>query len=127
MKKVLVVDDMNHWLVRCTVPLERAGYGTIEAKTPEEAVAAYITDVSDAVVSDYRFGDIKDETGLQIGSAIRAVEAERSLQRRFMVLMSQDYVPESRWKPAGYDAYFDKIYFEGRSERLIELLRGAGV
>lgn len=127
MKKVLVVDDTEHYLVRCSIPLERAGYETIKAKTPEEAIAVYITDRPDAVVSDYRFETVRDERGLWIGSEIRRIEAERSLQRRFMVLMSQSYVPESKWKPAGFDAYFDKMYFEHQSERLIKLLQGAGI
>ncbi|MBI2232707.1 MAG: hypothetical protein HYU56_02210 [Candidatus Aenigmarchaeota archaeon] len=127
MKKVLVADDKDHWLVRCTVPLEKAGYETTTATTRDQAIAAYLRDNPDAVLCDLRFIDHKDETGLQIGSEIRRLEKEGSLPRRYMVLMSQSYVREDKWKPAGFDAFFDKIYFEGRSERLIRLLEGAGV
>ena len=127
MSKVLIVDDKEYWLVRCRIPLERAGYETIEATTAEQATAAYLRDNPDAVLCDLRFIDHKDETGLQIGSEIRRLEKEGSLPRRYMVLMSQDHVREDKWKPVGYDAFFDKIYFEGQSARLTELLRGAGV
>lgn len=127
MKKVLVVDDKDHWLVRCCIPLHRAGYQTTTAMTPEEAVAVYLRDKPDAAVSDLRFIDHRDETGLRVGSEIRKLETQGSLPRCYMVLMSQDYAPESKWKPAGFDAYFDKIYFEGQEDRLIDLLKGAGV